>query len=114
MPCNYKEYPKNWKKIVLHLKSKRGDKCELCFAPNGATVWRDYSDNIMHPWYPNYMIPEESIRRNHGRFTKIVITTHHIDSNKKNNDELNLILVCQKCHLRLDMGKHVRNRKCVK
>uniref|UniRef100_A0A6H1ZX55 Putative homing endonuclease n=2 Tax=viral metagenome TaxID=1070528 RepID=A0A6H1ZX55_9ZZZZ len=30
------------------------------------------------------------------RFEKLTI--HHIDYNKKNNDELNLISLCRKCH----------------
>lgn len=111
MPCDYKQYPKNWKRIVAHLKNTRGDRCELCFAPNGAQVWRDFSPQIMHPWYPKYLIPKECMDRHEGRFTKIIITTHHIDSDKKNNHPHNLILLCQRCHLKLDMQKHMRRRK---
>ena len=69
MPCDYKQYPKNWKKIVERLKEKRGNKCELCFAPNKAKVWRDYSPTI-HPWYPSHMIPDENIKQKEGRFVK--------------------------------------------
>lgn len=30
-----------------------------------------------------------------------ILTVHHLDRNKKNNSEDNLIALCQRCHLRL-------------
>jgi hypothetical protein len=48
---------------------------------------------------------------NKGRWTKIIITVHHIDSDKKNSHPLNLLALCQRCHLRLDLQKHIAKRK---
>ena len=108
MPCNYKDYPPNWKEIVARLKKKRGDRCELCFAQNGMKVGRPIKGHISeHPWYSSVLSHVVHLFRT----TKIIITTHHIDSNKKNSDDNNLILLCQRCHLRLDMRKHVANRR---
>lgn len=103
MPCDYKQYPKDWKNIVARLKIMRGDRCELCFASNGMVVTRDLSTPWIYPWYRARSFDKKK--------TRIVITTHHIDSDKKNNSDGNLILLCQRCHLRLDRAKHRAKRK---
>ena len=85
MPINYKEYPKNWKWLSKQIRKREGDKCYFCFARNGQKHWLTGS--------------------------KVVLTVHHIDGDKKNNKPLNLIALCQRCHLRLDLEKHIKNRK---
>lgn len=103
MPCNYSFYPPNWKEIVAEKKRKYHNKCELCYAPNGVTVDRfDIHSGCNHPWWHTSYI---------GKHTKIVLTVHHIDCDKSNNTDQNLILLCQKCHLRLDLDRHMKNRK---
>lgn len=85
MPINYKDYPENWKWLTKQLKLKHDNRCELCNAENGKPHWRTNS--------------------------KVVLTVHHIDSDKTNNNVMNLIVLCQRCHLRLDLYKHIKKRK---
>ena len=107
MPCNYKEYPENWKWLTKQLRESVGDKCELCYAPNGETVAR-LTGEYLHPWD---LLSECDPCGIDFKKTKIILTVHHIDSDKKNNVRQNLIVLCQRCHLRLDLNKHMRKRK---
>lgn len=85
MPCNYKEYHDDWKSITLERKDAMGWKCELCDAEHKKPHWKTGS--------------------------KVILTTHHIDSDKNNNSNANLLVCCQRCHLRLDREKHLKNRR---
>lgn len=85
MPINYKEYHPEWKKISKSIIEKAKNMCDLCNAENGEPHWKTGS--------------------------KVVLTVHHIDGNKQNNSKINLIALCQRCHLRLDLAKHISNRK---
>ncbi len=40
----------------------------------------------------------------HGSTPGQILTVHHIDFNPANNDESNLLVLCQKCHLALQQG----------
>jgi 5-methylcytosine-specific restriction endonuclease McrA len=88
MPCDYSQYPKDWARIVADRKKEVGNCCELCGVRNGGLHWKTAS--------------------------KVVLTMHHIDHDKKNNSRQNLILLCQRCHLRLDLAHHMENRKGAK
>jgi 5-methylcytosine-specific restriction endonuclease McrA len=101
MPIDYKNYPENWKWLSKQIIKDAGNRCELCYAPNCASIARD-KDNL-YPWY--YPAPWEDKKR-----TTVVLTVHHIDSNKQNSKKQNLIALCQRCHLRLDLQKHMANR----
>lgn len=118
MPCNYKDYPDNWKEIVAEKKRKHNNKCELCYAPNGWTVYR-YSNKSPAPWgvnplgleieeLPDGLYEWKTVK---GKPVKIVLTVHHIDGDKTNNTDANLILLCQRDHLWLDKEKHMKKRK---
>lgn len=105
MPCNYKDYPENWKWLSKQIIKDAGDKCELCYAPNGSEiVWNKF---WRHPW--KYACEVNS----HAgyKITKVILTVHHIDGDKTNNAKQNLIALCQRHHLRLDLQKHMKNRK---
>lgn len=85
MPVDYNKYPENWKtEIRPHIMRRSQDRCELCNAKN----------------YENHPMTG----------SKVVLTIHHIDCDIKNNNDLNLIALCQRCHLRLDQEKHARTR----
>lgn len=102
MPCNYKNYPTNWKEISKQTISDANDKCTLCNAPNKTLVQR--IPNALHNWSLfDPLLPYKAI--------KIVLTVHHINHDKTDNTKHNLIALCQKCHLRLDMAHHIANRK---
>jgi len=85
MPMDKRKYPDNWNWLSRQIRNRNNQKCELCDATNGKPHWKT-----------------ESI---------VVLTVHHIDGNRTNNSEQNLIALCQRCHLRLDLEKHIRNRQ---
>ena len=102
MPCNYKkDYPDNWRWLSRQIIKDAGNRCELCYAPNGVTVNRSRSGQ--YPWVLAH--------QGGGKPVKIVLTVHHIDGDKQNSTKQNLICLCQKDHLRLDLHKHMKNRK---
>lgn len=72
-----KLYPKDWKQISAEVRLRAGNMCEMCQAENGK---------------PN---PKTG--------SKVILTVHHLDFNPLNNKEYNLMALCQRCHLRLDM-----------
>jgi hypothetical protein len=103
LPIDYKKYPANWKFISRNVIKDAGNCCELCYAPNGEIVYRHKEKDWPHPWTETVAFG--------GKKTKIVLTLHHIDGDKTNNSKLNLIALCQKDHLRLDLARHIKNRK---
>jgi hypothetical protein len=101
-PCDYKTYPDNWRWLSKQIIESAGNRCELCYAPNGSYVIRDKTNS--HPW--RY----RSIHDGGIKDVKIVLTVHHIDGDHYNSKKQNLIPLCQRCHLRLDLQKHMKNR----
>jgi len=100
MPCDYKQYPDNWKWLSKQAIADAGNRCELCYAPNGVTVNR--KKDGQYPW--------ELAHQGGGKDTKIILTVHHINHDKKDSTKQNLIALCQRCHLRLDLVHHMKNR----
>jgi len=85
MPMKRDEYPVNWELISRSVRQAAGWRCELCDAQNGGKHWKTGA--------------------------KVVLTVHHINGNKQDNSKVNLIALCQRCHLRLDLGRHIQNRR---
>jgi len=84
-PIDYKKYGTDWKELSADVIEKAGGKCELCPAVQGKPHWKTGS--------------------------KVVLSVHHIDGNRKNNSNGNLIALCQRCHLRLDLPLKWTKRK---
>jgi 5-methylcytosine-specific restriction endonuclease McrA len=84
MPIDLANYPESWHKISLQVKEEQGWKCLKCGKPHGGL-----SD----------------------RGTKIILTTHHKDGNPQNNERENLEALCQACHLRDDLDRHVEHAR---
>ena len=78
-------YPDNWERISLLIRERAGWRCELCRAANGSP----------HPLTG----------------AKVVLTVHHINGDPTDNRRLNLIALCQRCHLRLDMPFRRKKKK---
>ena len=87
MPIDYKDYPANWKTEIRPAILERAKNCcEFC-------------------GIENYTIKDNGV--------KVVLTIAHLDHDKLNHDvDLSrLAALCQRCHLRYDLGKHIANRK---
>jgi len=71
-------YPKLWDRLISrYLREKAGWKCELCRIGNGD----------LHPITNS----------------EVVLTVHHINGDPTDNRKINLIVLCQRCHNKLDM-----------
>jgi len=105
MPCDYKDYTANWKEIVKAILIRAEFRCELCGAPHKEEVLRPF--HFPQKWESKLCGQFLSS----GKKVKIILTVHHINANKQDNHPLNLIALCQRCHLKLDMKRHVENRK---
>jgi hypothetical protein len=106
MPCDYKQYPENWKWLSKQIIADAGNRCELCYAPNGEFIVRDKDD--AYPWQLAENIGDGA---DYPKLTKVVLTVHHINHDKMNSTKQNLIALCQRCHLRLDLAHHMKNRR---
>lgn len=101
MPIDYKDYPDNWKaNIVPDIRKRSGNKCEG------------------FPKHPNCRAANGEPHPKTG--STVVLTTAHMDHDKKNNyyhpvhashPKNNLRDLCQRCHLGHDINQHVANRK---
>jgi 5-methylcytosine-specific restriction endonuclease McrA len=87
MPIDYSKYPPNWStEIVPRIKERDGHKCQFC-------------------GIENYAITPKG--------TKVVLTIAHLDHDNDNHDVTDdrLAALCQRCHLRYDLHRHVAKRK---
>ncbi|HWK58717.1 MAG TPA: hypothetical protein VNQ80_15345 [Parapedobacter sp.] len=86
MPCDYSEYPANWNEIRQRILERANHCCEFCGVAN-------------------YTVKANG--------TKVVLTIAHLDHDKSNADVLDdrLRALCQACHLKYDLPRHIENRK---
>jgi len=84
-PINYFLYPKNWKEIRNKILERAKNCCELCGAENYKPHWKTRS--------------------------KVILTVHHINFDINDNRIYNLLALCQRCHLKLDIGQKIKNRE---
>jgi len=86
MPIDYSEYPPNWKEIRKRILDRANNCCEFC-------------------GIPNYAIKDNG--------TKVVLTIAHLDHDKSNHNvsDDRLKALCQGCHLKYDLHRHIENRK---
>lgn len=123
MPCNYKDYPPNWKtEIRPAILEREGHKCKFCKVPNGeivsrgmwggVDVWQNDDGQIYRADNGEYLGDNyvgEVWNEKDGGLVKIVLTVMHLDHNTKNNDYSNLAAACQRCHNRYDKEHRQKN-----
>jgi len=85
MPCDYRDYPTNWKQIRKAILHRAGHRCELCNAENYKPHWKTGS--------------------------KVVLTIAHMDDDLKNNKLYNLLALCQRCHNKIDLLRKIKKRQ---
>ena len=109
MPCNYADYPPNWKTEIRPAILKRAkNRCEDCGVENGAIGMRDKSGK-----FSRLEGEGENLAAliDGDKIIRIVLTVSHTDHDLKNNDYKNLKALCQQCHNRHDVDHRRRTRK---
>ena len=111
MPCNYKNYPPNWKEIRAAILERADHKCEECGVANYAVGARDktgqwHDENSIHHMNSDYGY---SLFGEFPKMIKIILTIAHLDHNTGNNHPDNLKALCQKHHLSYDTKLHAVN-----
>jgi 5-methylcytosine-specific restriction endonuclease McrA len=109
MPCDYKNYPDNWKEIREKILIRACNRCELCNAPNGVKVVRDRERPVK--WISPGGNVEASYDSQFYYMVKIVLTIAHLDQDTKNNEPWNLLALCQRCHLKIDLPFKMKKRR---
>jgi hypothetical protein len=126
MPCDYSQYPPNWREIRARILERAAHACEFCGVPNGASIVRGklgsvpaYQDADGVIWAAHARI--ELCRASAGQYvesraernTRVVLTIAHLDHDKENwqVEDSRLAALCQRCHLGYDKARHVQNRK---
>jgi hypothetical protein len=104
-------YPKNWEEISLRIRVKRAkNKCEFCGLENHSVIMRTFG-LVHHASKNEISILHEYARKNHISFnqtckkfgfTRVILTTAHLNHNPADNRDENLKALCQKCHLNYD------------
>lgn len=84
------EYPPNWSEIRNRILERAGNCCE------GS------------PAYPDCRAMNGKPHPVTG--SKVVLTIAHMNHDKGDNEET-LRALCQRCHLKHDLGHHIANRK---
>lgn len=118
MPCDYKDYPPDWKEIRDRILLRAKNKCEFCGLKNRTRVYKSnreyvYDGDQLH--YNSLISMGYSIQKalRELNLTEIVLTIAHLDHDKLNHDvkDDRLAALCQKCHLQYDLPRHINNRK---
>lgn len=120
MPIDYSEYPADWKEISRRIRFERAkNQCEQCGLVNGAIIIRNKNGTYRHICGTEYDWIRSKVRNGYSHasalkrlgFTKVVLTVAHLNEDKHDVRDENLKALCQRCHLLLDLKKHIRNRK---
>lgn len=119
MPWDKSRYPADWDAISARIKARADHRCEVCDAPDGQLVVRLKTDTSV--WKLLSELDDWEISRWRSP-VKIVLTTHHIgvpyDDGRPGNPhdkmdcrDVNLIALCNRCHLLADAEIHRAARK---
>jgi len=125
MPCDYKNYPPNWKSEIRPAILERcGNKCFFCGVENGKFGWRsaegnfydskyiiDALENYGDDLFSNVLKNCYDKKGNPTKGITIVLTIMHLDHDTTNNNYSNLAAGCQKCHLNYDKYHHRKNSR---
>lgn len=112
MPCDYKNYPPDWKTVIRpRILARAKNRCEWCGVANGQRGFRDRDGEFITA--NEYAEGKGNFGENAEFVTtlKIVLTIAHIDQDVTNNDPGNLVALCQRCHLRHDRFQHAANAR---
>lgn len=100
-------YPADWPAISARVRAEANNRCWECGVPNGARGYRyPGTGGAFREVSPQaeYCATEvlRDLRGWRAKLTTIVLTVHHLDGDPTNNSSVNLLALCQRCHLRAD------------
>ncbi len=135
MPIDLKLYPGWWKQFSIYIRVERaGNKCEQCGAPNGEQIargffgpgkenpfWFDEKGGTFCAITGKRLGFFRDYELNIERETTVVLTVAHLDHEggvchckniygRKCSRLDHVRALCQRCHLALDMPKHIAVR----
>jgi 5-methylcytosine-specific restriction endonuclease McrA len=117
MPINYSDYPPNWKEIRERILKRANHCCEHCGANNRFIRKRDRIEPGPQEMDMYFSLARHGYSKAQAMarmgFTEVVLTIAHLDHDKENWDVTDdrLAALCQRCHLKYDMPRHIENRK---
>ena len=120
MPIDYKEYPADWHEISLRIRYERArGRCEKCGLTHNALILRlghgrcraltDTERDWIHERMRSGDTEIKAVK--FLGFTRVVLTVAHLNHIKDDVSEENLKALCQSCHLKLDLSRHMYNRR---
>jgi len=115
MPCDYKNYPKNWKAIRQEILKRAKDRCEFCNAPNHAYGYREYGGSKEGTFQLVSYDHEEAldtidVHSWDAKLIRIVLTIAHMNHKTMDSRRSNLKALCQRCHNNYDADHRRKNR----
>lgn len=106
-PSERARYPADWPAISLRIRERAGGRCE-CFGDCG----RDHDEEACAESVP-YV--EARCEAQNGRphpvtGSKVVLTVAHLNHTPEDCRDVNLLAMCQRCHLKYDAAHHAETR----
>lgn len=107
-PENKDLYPSNWPEISRRIRVVRANNhCEACGLKNYMIIKRLPLGQYRTPGAQEWDMIYSRIRNQHSNmteslkhfgFTKVILTTAHLNHNPENCSDNNLMALCQRCH----------------
>lgn len=110
---NYKDYHPDWKDIIRPQVLQRDQyKCRHCGIKHKTRVYKDSRNNYVEC---DKFIEQWAVNNGKKVFT-LYLQVAHLDHNKENNELINLLSLCPKCHGKYDKEykSFIRNMTKVK
>lgn len=105
-PENRARYPKDWPAISRRIREDRaGGRCEC-----RGECWRLQNRTDTHLERDGRCGARNGEPLPSGRW-HVVLTVAHLDHTPEHSDDLNLLAMCQACHLRYDAEHHAETRR---
>ncbi len=113
-------YPIDWPQLSAVIRFRRAKgRCEACGRPHGETVWHlgdgRWWDVQAGSWRDGtgqlvcLVVGEDDVLGS-VRTTRVVLAAAHRNHDTSDNRGVNLIAVCQRCHMNHDRPEHKRRR----
>lgn len=116
MPCDYSNYPRNWKAIREEILNRAGNMCEcagecgVAHIPQPVLFFYSRLSGVVN-WSRCYEYHKARPRSFKG--LRVILTIAHLNHNTKDSRRKNLKAMCQACHLRYDAQMKAEKRKKV-